>query len=105
MPAAAEVFAVAKAALAYDCAELAVAYAELAYEPAVLLALSLAKGIPPAVDPSWTTIVFLSVSTVSSAITPVKVDVCAVLPLRIWTCVDIVVFIVFRNQLNKILDH
>jgi len=41
---------------------------------------SLDKGIPPAVDPSWITSVFLSVSTVTSAIAPVKIDVCAVLP-------------------------
>jgi hypothetical protein len=52
-----------------------VAYAELAYEPAVLLEFSLAKAKPPAVDPSWTTIVFFVVSTVISAVTPVNVAV------------------------------
>ena len=50
---------------------------------------SSANGIPPDVDPSWTTIVFLSVSTVISATAPVKVAVCAVLPLLHCICVAI----------------
>ena len=45
-----------------------------------LNALSLAKGIPPAVDPSWTTTVFFVVSMVISATAPVNALVCVVLP-------------------------
>ena len=38
-------------------------------------AFGVANGMPPAVDPSWTTNVFLSVSTVISATAPVNVPV------------------------------
>ena len=45
-----------------------------------LNALSRANAKPPAVDPSWTTTVSLSVSMVISATAPVKALVCVVLP-------------------------
>ena len=50
---------------------------------------SKARAKPPEVVPSWTTIVFLSVSTVISATAPVNVAVWAVFPLLNCNCVGI----------------
>jgi hypothetical protein len=56
-------------------------------EPPVMATLvvacdALARGMPPAVAPSWTTIVSLVVSTVISASNPVKLECWTVVPLR-----------------------
>src|ERR1041385_8722779 len=47
------------------------------------------SGLPPGVAPSWTTTVFLVVSTVTSPSAPVKAACCAVVPRRSFTCLGI----------------
>ena len=50
---------------------------------------ALAISVPPAVEPSCTTIVFLVVFTVTSPRAPVKVECCTVVPLLNCTSVGI----------------